>query len=72
MTPDALKKAARELVTAMETCHYCSCLVLVEDGPIHCEDCPSGCEHHEPPDCRRISELHFRLKRVLEASHATD
>lgn len=61
---------AQELVDAMETCHACSGTVLVDEEMIHCEDCPSGCEHHDPPDCPTLYDLHLRLKNALKSERA--
>lgn len=62
-----LLKAASDLVEAMDTCHICKASLDLSDlTPIHCEDCPSGCEHHEPPDCISVRELVSRLRILLE------
>jgi len=68
-TPDVIKDA-EELVYALQTCHICKCVVLVDEGPIHCEDCSSDCEDHEEPNCPSISDLHSALKRALAGAAA--
>jgi hypothetical protein len=62
---ERLVATAGELVDAMNTCHQCGGTVLVEDGPIHCEDCSSDCSHHQAPDCPSIADLHATLKRFI-------
>jgi hypothetical protein len=57
------------LVSAMETCHTCKGLVLIDESPVHCEDCSSDCESHDEPNCTSIYELHRRLKQALSTSH---
>lgn len=61
---DALK-AAQSLADAMETCHQCKGTVLVEEQPVHCEDCSWECESHEGSECPTIYGLHLDLKRKL-------
>lgn len=61
---DALE-AARALADAMETCHECKGTVLVEEQPVHCEDCSSDCESHEGAECPTIYGLHLALKLKL-------
>ena len=61
---DALA-AAQTLVDAMETCHQCKGTVLVEDGPVHCEDCSYDCDSHEGSECPTIYGLHLALKKSL-------
>lgn len=57
---------AQELVDAMETCHICQSTLMVEEGPVYCEDgCSSDCDGHEAPNCVGIDVLHARLKRAL-------
>jgi len=58
-------RAAHALVNAMETCHECKGIVLVEDGPVHCEDCSGDCDCHEEPECTTIYELHRKLKSEI-------
>lgn len=62
---DELIKDASALLDAMETCHDCGGTLLIDDGAAHCEDCSSGCEHHDPPDCIGIDVLHARLRRAV-------
>ena len=47
---EGLRRAAEELVTAMETCHECKGLLVLQEDPAHCEDCSYDCESHEGPD----------------------
>jgi hypothetical protein len=61
-------RAAKALVLAMETCHICSGTVLLDEWPVHCEDCSADCEEHEPPDCPTIQSLHAALKKALSTS----
>lgn len=63
---EELESVASKLVSAMETCHDCKGLVLVEEGPIHCEDCSPDCEAHKGPECKPLQALHIRLKALLE------
>lgn len=66
-------EAAAILAAAMETCHLCQTTLLVEDGPMHCEDgCSWDCEEHEEPSCVPLSSLHGNLKRALAAITPTD
>ncbi len=72
---EELLAAASALATALETCHVCSTTLLVEDGPMYCEDgCSSDCEDHAEPNCTPISQIHARLKRAIaraeSAAHA--
>ena len=67
---ERLRKAAKALADTMETCHICEGTVLVEEGPIHCEDCSYYCEEHEGPECPRLDNLHADLKRALAAMEA--
>jgi len=60
--------AAQALVDAMETCHQCRGTVLVDHGPVHCEDCSYDCDNHDYPECESIYELHRRLKAALASS----
>jgi hypothetical protein len=64
---NALKEAASLLVSAMETCHHCKASLLVDEGPLHCEDCSVDCDDHDPPDCVSLAVLHTNLKRVLHS-----
>lgn len=63
----ALKHAAQALVNAMETCHICTSSVIVDDSPIHCEDCSYDCEEHGPPSCVTLDIIHARLKRLIKS-----
>jgi hypothetical protein len=69
-------EAARELAAAMKTCHICKGVVLIEEGPIHCENCTYDCEEHEPPDCVTLGVLHAKvcvaLTPLLEDSEGSD
>jgi hypothetical protein len=60
-----LARIAQALVDGMETCHECKGTVLVDEYPIHCEDCSSMCENHEGAECATIYGLHLALKRAL-------
>jgi hypothetical protein len=62
---EELAKASKELVDVMETCHICGGNVLVDDGPVHCEDCSYDCENHDEPECTSIYDLHRKLKDLL-------
>jgi hypothetical protein len=61
-----LREAAKALVDGMETCHECKGTVLVEDYPVHCEDCSSDCDCHDEPECPTIYGLHLAVKLVLK------
>ena len=63
---DDLIAAATALVEAMENCHVCKGQVVVEEGPIHCEDCSFDCEEHDEPACKPIYVLHAALKLALK------
>jgi hypothetical protein len=65
-------RAAEVLATAMETCHVCSAQLLIDESSVHCEDCPSGCEHHDAPNCVPIGELHRQLKAALNVGRPVD
>jgi hypothetical protein len=60
-----LARIAQALVDGMETCHECKGTVLVDEYPVHCEDCTSLCDHHEGAECATIYGLHLALKRAL-------
>lgn len=62
---DELLEASSALVNTMETCHICKATVLMESGPIHCEDCSYDCENHEDPGCPELYDLHLHLKAVI-------
>ena len=61
----ALRNAAQALVDGMETCHQCKGTVLVDEQPVHCEDCSSDCDNHEGAECPTIYGLHLQLKTLL-------
>lgn len=63
---EGLRRAAEELVTAMETCHECKGLLVLQEDPAHCEDCSYECESHGGPTCTPIYVLHARLKSLLQ------
>ena len=63
---EGLRRAAEELVTAMETCHECKGLLVLQEEPAHCEDCSYDCESHDSPECTPIYVLHARLKSLLQ------
>lgn len=56
---------AQDLVSAMETCHICKGLLVLQEEANHCEDCSYDCEAHEGEECTPIYELHRRLKALL-------
>lgn len=58
---------ARALIEAMETCHICKDLLVLQEDAVHCEDCSYDCEGHEEPECVPIYVLHARLKAILAA-----
>lgn len=60
-----MQEAAKLLVEAMETCHICKGLLVLQKNPAHCEDCSRDCEGHEGSECTPIYELHRILKAVL-------
>ena len=66
----ALEHAAQALVDAMETCHECKGTVLVEEQPVHCEDCSYDCDSHEGAECPTIYSLHLALKQALAHRHS--
>ena len=68
MTPVYAKllSAAKALVDAMETCHICLGTILVDEDPVHCEDCSFDCDEHQLPACRSIQDLHAELKRQIK------
>lgn len=75
---EASEKGMREalatskvLIEAMETCHICKGFILVEEGPVRCEDCSSDCEEHDPPECPSIQSLHISAKKSAEAALAS-
>lgn len=67
---EPLLDAAKELLDVMETCHICEGALLLEESPIHCENCSSYCDNHAEPECKPIYVLHDALRRKLkELSH---
>jgi len=40
-------------------------LKLVEEQPVHCEDCSSECDSHEGSECPTLYSLHLALKIAL-------
>lgn len=60
-----LLEKARALLNTMEICHHCKAAVLMEETPVHCEDCYPDCEIHEEPDCQTIQSLHRSAKSEL-------
>lgn len=62
-----LADALRKLVAGITSCHYCGADLIPERGAAHCEDCPSGCESHDSPDCVQLSELIEAAKASLSA-----
>lgn len=63
---ERLEKAATELLDAMETCHICKGALILEESPIHCEDCSGDCENHEEPECTPIYVLHANLRKEIK------
>jgi predicted Zn-ribbon and HTH transcriptional regulator len=59
-----LKAAGNALLDRMETCHMCGALLEFERGGAHCEDCSSGCEGHDAPDCEHMSVPASKLKAL--------
>jgi len=62
---ERLTLALDGLLTGITTCHYCACELIPERGVPHCEDCPSGCESHDAPDCIQLSELVDAAREAL-------
>ena len=63
----AEREATVKLLDAMETCHICKGALILEDGPIHCEDCSSDCEEHDEPECESVYSLHGKVRRLLRS-----
>jgi len=59
-----LADAANKLIAAMDTCHICGGVLIVEEGPSHCENCSYDCEGHEGEECTPIYEYHRRLDEL--------
>ena len=49
--------ALKNILSGISSCHYCGAELIPERGAAHCEDCPSGCEAHDAPDCVQLEEL---------------
>jgi len=62
----AAREIARELLAMMETCHICEGALILEEHPVHCENCSGDCENHAEPECTPIYVLHARLRKALE------
>jgi hypothetical protein len=62
--------AAKELADTMETCHICKGALVLEESPVHCEDCSADCENHEEPKCIPTYILHGKLRKALKALEA--
>lgn len=65
-----MEEAATELLDAMETCHVCKGQLVLEESPIHCEDCSFDCEEHDEPECTPIYVLHQKLRKAIAAREA--
>ena len=52
-----LLEALKNILSGISSCHYCGAELIPERGAAHCEDCPSGCEAHDAPDCVQLEEL---------------
>lgn len=57
MRNELIEKALRDLLAGICTCHYCGAGLIPARGAAHCEDCPSGCESHDAPDCAELEDL---------------
>jgi hypothetical protein len=58
-----LEEALRKLLDGLDTCHMCGAsLEMPERGGAHCEDCCSGCEAHDAPDCPSLKELYEQAR----------
>lgn len=60
-----LEKALQSLISGFSACHYCGAELIPERGAAHCEDCPAGCESHDPPDCTQLYELIEQARTAL-------
>jgi hypothetical protein len=69
--PQGVIEAATELLDVMETCHICKGALILEEHPVHCEDCSGDCENHDEPECTPIYVLHARLRKTLAAPGAS-
>lgn len=67
-----LEVAVVELLDTMETCHVCGAVLLLDEGPVHCENCSYDCEDHEAPDCVPIFQLHANVRRILRDQGDTE
>jgi hypothetical protein len=64
-----LSDALRKLMGGLDTCHICGAsLELPARGAAHCEDCPSGCECHDAPDCESLADLYEQARSALDES----
>jgi hypothetical protein len=69
MTDESIKEireAATALLSAMETCHICQGLIVLDENPTHCEDCSWDCDDHIDPDCVPMAVLHANLKAAIK------
>ncbi|HEV7523024.1 MAG TPA: DUF551 domain-containing protein [Candidatus Angelobacter sp.] len=64
--PQSVIDAATELLDAMETCHVCKGVLVLQEHPVHCEDCSGDCENHEGSECTPIYVLHAKLRKALK------
>jgi hypothetical protein len=51
----------------METCHICKGALLMQEWPVHCEDCSGDCENHDEPACTPIYVLFNGVRKLLAA-----
>lgn len=63
----ALVEMTTILLDVMETCHVCQGALLLQDFPVHCEDCSADCEDHEGEECVPIFQLHRKVREALSA-----
>lgn len=61
-----LLAASRDLAETLETCHICKGSIVIQDWPVHCDDCSVHCENHEGPECKPIYVLHNSLKAAIK------
>lgn len=73
---DAIRKDLMEkssgLLGALRTCHYCGADLELSRANAYCEDCPAGCEAHDPPDCRSLEDWAHDLDEALARSQKLD
>lgn len=62
---EPLLSPIRKLLHTMETCHICKGAMILQEHPVHCEDCSGDCENHDEPECSTIQGLHFAAKKSL-------